>query len=44
MIVPRQWVKRPTLASNHEAAQAGLLEDLLGGELEIEFEHGWLSS
>jgi hypothetical protein len=33
-----------TLASNHEAAPAALLEDLLGGELEIEFEHGLLSS
>ena len=33
-----------TLASNHEAAPAALLQALVGGELEIEFEHGWLSS
>ena len=30
------------LASNDETAQAALLEDLPGGELEIEFEHGRL--
>jgi|GEM_PF-2719118 len=28
------------LASNDEAAPAALVEDLPGGELEIEFEHG----
>jgi hypothetical protein len=33
-----------TLASNHEPASAALLEDLLGGEPKIEFEHGWVSS
>ena len=30
------------LASNDETAPAALLEDLPGGELEIEFEHGRL--
>jgi hypothetical protein len=29
-----------TMASNHEAAPAALLEDLVGVELKIEFEHG----
>jgi hypothetical protein len=28
------------LASNDDSAPAALVEDLLGGELEIEFEHG----
>jgi len=31
-----------SLASNDETAPAALLEDLPGGELEIEFEHGGL--
>jgi hypothetical protein len=30
------------LASNDETAPAALLEDLPGGELEIQFEHGRL--
>jgi hypothetical protein len=33
-----------TLAPNNEAAPAALLKNLRGGEPEIEFEHGWLSS
>ena len=33
-----------TLASNHDAPPPALLEGLLGGEIEIEFEHGCLSS
>ncbi len=38
--VPGQF----TLASNREAATAALLQDLRGGELEIEFEHGRVAS
>jgi hypothetical protein len=33
-----------TLAPNDEAALPALVENLRGGELDIEFEHGWLSS
>jgi hypothetical protein len=33
-----------TLAPNNKAALTALVKNLRGGELEIEFEHGWLSS
>ena len=33
-----------TLAPNNEAALATLVKNLRRGQLEIEFEHGWLSS
>ena len=32
------------LAPNNEAALTALVKNLRGGQLEIEFEHNWLSS